>query len=358
VAHTITVKLGLTGNSADAVNQLFHIPSAAASSISVASAVLLVYSGVSFTRRLQKMYLAAWGQEKAGMRGGLFAALGLLALLAEVAILYGITSVVRKLPVDWLLMIPLSAVTGLVLWTSIPYLLLNRQVHWRRLLAAGGLAATAMALFGTATTLYMPSLIERYTSDFGLFGVTIAIIGWLLAAAGMVVASTAIGAEFDTSLAPWALSLKARCRLVDPHLGSPNRALATQGSGLSSEDLVLLSRVLANWLVMAGAVWAATVVVPGIQVHGGVLTYLWVSLLLGLVNALLGPLLRLVVLNITALRLGLFALLVNGVLLALTAGVSRDLVIGGLTGGVLGALVISTAFTVRELVVRPFRQGA
>lgn len=358
VAHTITTKLGLTGDSAAAVNQLFHIPSTAASSISVASAILLVYSGVSFTRRLQKMYLAAWRQEKAGVRGGLFAGLGLLALIAEVMVLYGVTSVVRNLPVDWLLMIPLSAVTGLVLWTSIPYLLLNRQVHWRRLLAAGGLAAAAMALFGTATTLYMPGLIERYTSDFGLFGVTIAIIGWLLAAAGVVVASTAIGAEFDESPAPWARRLKARFRLVDPDIDSPNpAALETQGTGLSSEDLVLLGRVLVNWVVMAAAVWVATIVVPGIQVHGGVLTYLWVSLLFGLVNALLGPLLRLVVLNLSVLTLGLFALLVNGVLLALTAAVSRDLEIGGLAGAVLGALVISTAITVRELVVPPFRQG-
>ena len=216
VARTIVRKFGLSGDSANAVDQLFHIPGEATTGVSIASAVLLVYSGVSFTRRLQKMYLAAWRQEKAGVRGGLFAALGLLVLIGEVLILYGITTFVRHLPMDWLLMLPLSAVAGLVPWTSIPYLLLNRQVHWRRLLVAGGLASTAMAVYGTATTLYMPGLMDTYTSDFGLFGVTIAIIGWLLAAAGIIVASAAIGAEFDESVEPWAVRLKSRHRLVGP----------------------------------------------------------------------------------------------------------------------------------------------
>ena len=39
-----------------------------------------------------------------------------------------------RFPLEWLWAIPISLATGLVLWTSIPYLLLDRQVHWRRLL--------------------------------------------------------------------------------------------------------------------------------------------------------------------------------------------------------------------------------
>ena len=66
---------------------------------------------------------------------------------------------------------------------------------------------------------------------------------------------------------------------------------------------------------MAAAVWAATLVVPGIDVHGGFPTYLAVSLLLGLVNAILGPLLRLVAMPLNLVTMGLFALVTNGVLL-------------------------------------------
>jgi putative membrane protein len=105
-------------------------------------------------------------------------------------------------------------------------------------------------------------------------------------------------------------------------------------------------------------VWVATWLVPGIEVHGGLFTYLWLSLLLGLVNAVIGPVLSILVINLTVMRLGLLALLVNGVLLALTAGLSRDLEVGGVTSAVLGALVITTALTLRELVLRPFKRTA
>ena len=77
VAQTIIARFGLAGDSATAVQRLFDIPDDASSSVSVFSAVLLVFSGVSFTRRMQTMYRAAWGVEKAGVRGGLFAAAGL-----------------------------------------------------------------------------------------------------------------------------------------------------------------------------------------------------------------------------------------------------------------------------------------
>jgi membrane protein len=338
------------------VEQLFSIPGGASSSIGLASAVLLVFSGVSFTRRVQRMYRAAWNQEKAGVRSGLFAALGLIVLMAQVFVIYTIRVLVDDLPLDWLLALPLTAATGLVLWTSIPYLLLDRQVHWRRLLVGGAMSATGTALYAVATTVYMPELIERYTNEFGLFGITIVLIGWLLAVSAVVVVSAAVGAEFDESLAPWALRLKARYKLVDPGMPLQSATEQSRTAGLNSGDLIILVRVLINWLVLAGAIWAATAIVPGIYVRGGFLTYLMVSILFGLVNAVLGPLLQLIALPLTILTLGTFALVVNGVLLAVTAGLSDRLDVGGFLGTVLGALVISVITTLVELVLRPSQQ--
>ena len=68
VAEAIIDRFALTGESAAAVEQLFVTPPGATSSVTVFSAFLLLYSGVSFTRRLQRMYRAAWGQEKVGVR--------------------------------------------------------------------------------------------------------------------------------------------------------------------------------------------------------------------------------------------------------------------------------------------------
>jgi membrane protein len=106
---------------------------------------------------------------------------------------------------------------GLLLWTSIPYLLMNRQVHWRRVLVDGAILAIVTSLYGVATTIYTPSLLERYTNEFGLFGITIAIIGWLLAVsvgwrARVLVNWPVITAAVWVATAgvPWA----SRCRAV------------------------------------------------------------------------------------------------------------------------------------------------
>ena len=115
-------------------------------------------------------------------------------------------------------------------------------------------------------------------------------------------------------------------------------------------------RVLVNWAVMTVAVWVATAVVPGIDVPGGLVTYLGVSLLFGLVNAVLGPLLHLVTLPLSVLTLGLFALVVNGLLLSVTAAVSSNLDVSGFGSAVLGALVISIVTTLLELVLRPLER--
>ena len=105
------------------------------------------------------------------------------------------------------------------------------------------------------------------------------------------------------------------------------------------------------------AVWVATSIVPGIDVPGGFLTLLGVSLLLGLVNAVLGPLLYLVAMPLTVLTLGTFALVVNGVLLSVTAALTDQLDTAGLGSSVLGALVISVVTTVLELVLRPLARA-
>jgi putative membrane protein len=119
----------------------------------------------------------------------------------------------------------------------------------------------------------------------------------------------------------------------------------------------LFVRVAVNWMIMSAAVWAATAIAPGIDLSGGFGTLLGVALLFGLVNAVLGPLLYLVALPLTVMTLGLFALVVNGCLLLITALLTENLNIDGLGSAVLGALVISAVITVIELVLRPVRRS-
>jgi putative membrane protein len=94
-------------------------------------------------------------------------------------------------------------------------------------------------------------------------------------------------------------------------------------------------------------------VLPGIHVSGGLATYLLISLIFGLVNAVLGPVLYWLAGSQSWIRLGGSAVIVNGVLFAVTAGVSPQLDIDGLGSAVLGALAIAVAGTLLEMVVRP-----
>ena len=99
--------------------------------------------------------------------------------------------------------------------------------------------------------------------------------------------------------------------------------------------------LLVTWLVIAAAFAVAELVLPSVEVNGGVLALLWVSLLFGLVNALVGPFLRLISMPLTVITFGLFALVVNAALLALTAGITDSLDVGGPVETVVAACLIS-----------------
>lgn len=127
---------------------------------------------------------------------------------------------------------------------------------------------------------------------------------------------------------------------------------------LVPKTLNMLRRAVLTFVVLALAVGIAAAIVPGIDVKGGLLTLLWVGVLFGLVNAVLGPILHLISLPLTIITLGLFALVVNGVLLAATAGLSDNLDVGGFLGTILGALIISIITAVLSVVLRPGRSEA
>ena len=70
-------------------------------------------------------------------------------------------------------------------------------------------------------------------------------------------------------------------------------------------------------------------------------TYLWIGLIFGVVNAVVGPLLRLVAFPFVVLTLGLFLLLINAALLGITAAITDRLDLSGFVPAVLGGLVLA-----------------
>jgi putative membrane protein len=101
-----------------------------------------------------------------------------------------------------------------------------------------------------------------------------------------------------------------------------------------------VSRFIVQWLVTALAVGVSAYLLPGVAFRSGVALGIG-ALVLGLVNALVRPLLVLLTLPLTIVTLGLFYLLVNGVSFAVAAAVVPGFEVSSLGQSVLGALITS-----------------
>ena len=114
-------------------------------------------------------------------------------------------------------------------------------------------------------------------------------------------------------------------------------------------------RFLLRLVTTATALWVAVRFVPGITWAGGPLGLLGVAVVFGLVNALVRPLLALLTCPLMILTLGLFVLILNALMLWLTAALSEQLGLGfGVAGFIpafLGALVVSITSAVLNIFV-------
>jgi putative membrane protein len=108
--------------------------------------------------------------------------------------------------------------------------------------------------------------------------------------------------------------------------------------------------LLIRIIITGVAVWVAALIVPGVALEDAdttsqIITVLGVAVIFGLVNGVLGSILRLISLPLTILTLGLFALVVNAVLFLLTAAIAQGIglpfEVDGFLAALLGALVVS-----------------
>lgn len=100
-----------------------------------------------------------------------------------------------------------------------------------------------------------------------------------------------------------------------------------------------------RFLATAAALWLAAKVVPGINHTGSGLALLGVAAVFGVINSVIAPVVKLLALPFIVLTLGLFALVVNALMLGLTSWVAGNLDLGfrvnGFFPALLGSLVIS-----------------
>ncbi len=111
-------------------------------------------------------------------------------------------------------------------------------------------------------------------------------------------------------------------------------------------SLAIVIRVV----VIAVALWVATLLVPGIDISAGdtstqVLTLIAVALIFGLVNEVVKPLVKVVGCPLYVLTLGLIGLVVNALLFMLVgflaSGIGLPFAVGGFGAAFLGAIVVA-----------------
>jgi putative membrane protein len=113
---------------------------------------------------------------------------------------------------------------------------------------------------------------------------------------------------------------------------------------------------LVRLLLNAVGLWVATRIVPGVSYSGGWLPFFAVAIIFGVINATLRPLTKILTCPLILLTLGLFALIVNGLMLWLTSSVSAAMGLGlhvdGFWAAFWGGLVVSIVSTVLSVLVR------
>jgi len=156
ILQTLADRLGVDGQSRQAVREAFASPDAIKAATGLIGVLLTVAFAVSFTTALQRLYLRAWRRPPGGGlrnkgRGAIWVAGGSVLLVivsAAHAVLPGPTGPV----LTWML----GVIGTSALWWWTAHLMLRGEVRWRALLPTAIVTGVGSALYTMASSVWMP----------------------------------------------------------------------------------------------------------------------------------------------------------------------------------------------------------
>ncbi len=199
----------LKGASAANVHQAFAPSSEVQSSISAFGGLILIFSALSFTRALQRLYQLAWNQPSLGMRAAKWGLIWLAIVVVTVTVrppLLGAAHGVAR--------VVLSILVSGVVWLITPYVLLGRRVPWRRLGPMAAMTGVGMTALAFASAIWMPHSVAVSAGQFGTIGIAFALLSWLVGYGMVLVITAAGGAVIDARLRDYRARRAGR---VAPH---------------------------------------------------------------------------------------------------------------------------------------------
>ena len=163
--------------------------------IGVLGLLLLIFSALSFTRALQRLYVRAWRLERLGVRGNVWG----LAWLAMFVTFWSLQPAIVDL-FDGVVGFAVSLGLSTLLWLLTPWLLVAKRVNWRRLLPQAFLTAVGIGAVTIGAAVYLPRAIASTSAQFGILGVGFTLLSLLFALSFVLIVTAALGATLaDTT---------------------------------------------------------------------------------------------------------------------------------------------------------------
>ena len=114
-----------------------------------------------------------------------------------------------------------------------------------------------------------------------------------------------------------------------------------------------LALLLVRWVALAAAFAFTAWVLNGMDISGGFWAYVWVALIFGIVNAIIGTILRVLTLPFNLITLGIVSLFITAVLLSITDALTSHLTIDDFFWTTIwAAIILAVAAVFVEMILQ------
>ena len=241
IISTIAARLGLRGDAFSLVKASIASSDDIRRATGLLGLVLTIFFATSFTTALQRVYLRAWRRPpNSGVNTYWRGAAWLLAVLISLALLGGLRDAAGEGTgiVVWAV-VALAVNAGLWWFTAWWFLLGNVRV--RVLAPTGVITGLAMAGYALSASVWMPEVVARNESQFGFFGVALALVTWFSGAATCILVGACAGPVFAEDSGRLGRFIRgAEPRTLNagapPELPPPTRDLSFRDAFGPSED--------------------------------------------------------------------------------------------------------------------------
>ena len=242
IVSTIAARFGLQGDAFSLVQSSFASADDVRKATGVLGLALTFLFATSFTTALQRVYLRAWRRPPhSGVDTYWRGLTWLLAMLVSLALIGGLRAAAGD-GAGVVLWAVLALAVTVGLWWFTAWLLLLGHVRVRVLASTGVITGVALAVFGLSASVWMPEVVTSNETQFGFFGVALALVTWFSGASICVLVGACAGpalaedpgllGRFIRGNDPGTLNAGA-----PPELPSPARDLSFRDAFKTGEDV-------------------------------------------------------------------------------------------------------------------------